>query len=760
MARFTARKRRKALTATGWLLDTYPQQDGMACWIRQHDGSAVKLKDNSWAPSIYVAADDSSDLRAVLNEGELSQHILGYEFVSRQEKLTDRTKSVVLKLMLDDYAKVPSLARKIERLGGRFGRLRLYNVDLLPAQSYFYQHNIFPLAYCKTRAKSMRLEWDVKDHVWSTDYVMPEFKSIHLDVKIKKDAGTLPKFTDPLASVIIRKGSETWEIACSSEADIFAELESKVAKMDPDFVFTDGGDSFLFPYLINRAEQNGVGFSLSRDRSMPLVKPAREGTSYFSYGRIHFRPSAIRLHGRVHLDTQNSFIWDEAALDGLYEVARICRMPLHTASRASIGKCMSSLQFYHATKNGILVPWKPVAAEHFKTYQELLVADRGGFIFEPEIGVHERVAEFDFASLYPNIMMKRNLSAETVGCICCPDSKEKVPELGYNICEKKLGIVPKSLRILIEKRNQYKRLKNETSDLRLRNIYDARQSSLKWILVTSFGYLGFNNAKFGRIDAHIAVCAFDRHIFLQASRIAERLGFRVLHGIVDSLWMQKKGATTSDYMDLKSAVERETAFEISFEGVYKWIAFVHSRESNKVPVANRYFGAFEDGTLKIRGIEARRHDTPVLFAKFQVQALKIMAEGDTAAEVRMLMPKVKDLFDKYAKMLADRRVPIEELVFTKQVSKDTDQHQARKTIENDALGRLASEGRPLKAGQVIRYIIAYYGRARKAVPIELVEENTAYDPARYVELLARVCDSVTEPFGYKRDPDPAQATLA
>jgi DNA polymerase-2 len=732
----------------------------MACWIRQRDGSAVKLKDKSWAPSIYVAADDSGDLRAVLHDRDLSENIRGHQFVSMQERLTDQAKSVVLKLTLNDSAKMPSVARRIERLGGRFGRLRLYNVDLLPAQSYFYGHNIFPLAYCKIRSKGMRLEWDIKDHVWSTGYAMPEFKTIHLDVRIKKDAGSLPKFSDPLASVSIRKGSETWEVACTSEADIFAGLESSVAKIDPDFVFTDGGDSFLFPYLINRAGHNGIGFSLSRDRSMPLVRPSKEGTSYFSYGRIHFKPSAIRLHGRVHLDTQNSFIWDEAGLDGLYEVARICRMPLHTASRASIGKCMSSLQFYHATKNGTLIPWKPVEAEHFKTYQELLVADRGGFIFEPEIGLHEQVAEFDFASLYPNIMMKRNLSAETVGCSCCPDSKERVPELEYNICEKKLGIVPKSLRILVEKREQYKKLRRETSDPLLKKIYDARQNSLKWILVTSFGYLGFNNAKFGRIDAHIAVCAFDRHVFLQASRIAERLGFRVLHGIVDSLWMHKRDATAGHYAGLKSAIEQETGFDVSFEGVYKWIVFVHSRESSKVPVANRYFGAFEDGTMKIRGIEARRHDTPLLFSRFQVQALKIMAEGDTVAQVRALMPKVRDLYDRHAEMLADRRVPIEELVFTKQVSKDTDQHQARRTIENDALGRLASEGRPLKAGQVIRYVIADYKHGRKAVPIELVEEKTAYDPARYVELLAGVCNSVTGPFGYTLEPDPAQSRLA
>ena len=56
----------------------------------------------------------------------------------------------------------------------------------------------------------------------------------------------------------------------------------------------------------------------------------------------------------------------------------------------------------------------------------------------------------------------------------------------------------------------------------------------------SFGYLGFNNTKFGRIDAHIAVCAFDRQIVLQAARIAERHCFKVLRGIVDSLWIKKE----------------------------------------------------------------------------------------------------------------------------------------------------------------------------------------------------------------------------
>jgi DNA polymerase-2 len=746
------------LTVTGWLFDAYPQQGSMNCWIRQQGGRTVKLEDRSWTPSIYAAADDKADLNIILDDNDAMQLVQEHQFVSRQEKITDLDNTAVLQLTLFDSAKAPALARRIERLGGRFGRFRLYNVDLLPAQSYFYQHDIFPLAYCKVGIKNSQLVWDVKgDSVWSTNYTTPEFNSIHLDVKIEKEAGRLPKFTDRISSIIIRKGSQTFEIDNSSEAEMLTRLESEVAGLDPDFIFTDGGDLFLFPYLISRAEQNKVGLSLSRDPRMFLVKPEKEGTSYFSYGRIHFKPAAIKLHGRVHLDTHNSFIWDEAGLPGLYEIARVCRMPLHTAARASIGKCMSSLQFYYATKKGILVPWKPMIAEHFKTYQELLVADRGGFIFEPEVGVHEKVAEFDFASLYPNIMMRKNLSAETVRCSCCPNSKERVPELGYNICEKRVGIVPISLKILIEKRTQYKKLKRQATDPNLRGVYDARQNSLKWILVTSFGYLGFNNAKFGRIDAHIAVCAFDRHIFLQASKIAERLGFRVLHGIVDSFWVKKRNATVDDYLELKRAIEQETGFELSFEGVYKWIAFVHSKESSKVPVANRYFGTFEDGSIKIRGIEARRHDTPQFFVKFQAQVLKVMARGNTIAEVRALMPQVNDLFDKHARLLMDHRVAIEELVFTKQVSKDTSQHKDRNTIENDALRRLAKGGRSLKAGQVIKYVIADYKYGRNAIPIELASENTTYDPARYVELLAQVCNSVTEPFGFRSESNPRES---
>jgi DNA polymerase, archaea type len=337
------------------------------------------------------------------------------------------------------------------------------------------------------------------------------------------------------------------EIKNQSELEILYQLMKEIATINPDFILTYYGDSFTFPYIVERAEENDIELVLDRE-CIPLSRRKREGISYFSYGRIYFKPTSTKLLGRIHIDTDNSFVLNEAGLEGLYELARICRMPLHEASRASIGKCMSSLQFYYASKKGILIPWKPIMIEHPKTMDDLLLADRGGIVFEPKIGVHEKASEYDFVSLYPNIMYRKNISAETVLCNCCPESKLGVPGLKkYHRCEKRAGIVPISLKILLNKRITYKNLEKSASDPRLRYIYDLRRTALKWVLVTSFGYLGFNNAKFGRIDAHIAVCAFDRHILMQSIKIVEKQKFYLLHGIVyllhgivDSIWVRKK----------------------------------------------------------------------------------------------------------------------------------------------------------------------------------------------------------------------------
>jgi DNA polymerase-2 len=741
------------LSVTGWLFDIYAIKDKMVFWLKTDSGENIRLQDN-WSHSIYVAASCSQDLESLTQNRAVQQYVKYARFVSRYEKVRDAAQSQVLKLTLNDSSKAVALAKLIEEIS--YDNYRLYNVDILPAQAYFYEHDIYPLAKCKVSQSNGKLVWQMLDDLKSTDYELPKFKTLNLDVSLKQQ-DKLPKFTDKIDTITLKAEQEIIEIQ-GPEDDIFVELAKEVTHIDSDFIFTKDGDEFVFPYLMHRARENNIHLILSRDK-MPVLEPPSGGITYYSYGRIHYRPSTIMLYGRVHIDTQNSFILDHSALHGLFEVARICRMALHTCSRATIGRCLSSLQMYHAFKRKLLVPYKPANIEKFKTFNELLIADRGGLIFEPVIGVHENVAEFDFTSLYPYIMAKRNISGETVNCECCPNSKNVVKELGYHICEKCRGIVSESLELPLEKRAKYKMLKKVVRDKARYDIYDARQDALKWLGVVSFGYLGHANSKFGVIDSHIAVCAIDREVLAQARNVVESKGFNCLHGIVDSLWVQKSNATRADYEDLKEPIEKATDYDLSFEGVYKWLAFLPSKQHKNVGVPNRYFGAFEDtitidgkcqGEIKQRGIETRRHDTPPLFAKFQHEALQIMATGNNIQEVKSLMPKVHNLFEKYKELLQASKARLQDLIFTKTISKDPDAYTAN-TIESNAIFQLEDEGKTMRAGQVLQYIITDYYRKnsrRRTVPIELINEKTAYDVRRYIELLAQVCNTVTEPFGY------------
>ena len=149
-------------------------------------------------------------------------------------------------------------------------------------------------------------------------------------------------------------------------------------------------------------------------------------------------------------------------------------------------------------------------------------------MYQPIIGLHRDVGEIDFVSMYPSIMVRCNISPE-----CTPNGlSDPLPA--------EPGLIPQTLAPLLKKRIAIKhRLTSlPTWDPRLKPD-KARSLAHKWLLVTCFGYLGYKNARFGRIEI-----TRGGHLKWTGSPAARqgssrRQRFNILQMYVDGLWVQK-----------------------------------------------------------------------------------------------------------------------------------------------------------------------------------------------------------------------------
>lgn len=690
-----------------FLIDCYPDYDENCMKIWWWNKESV-IEKEEFFPWFYVRALKKE--HALLKYLEENPFIKTISFENRLVSL--EKKAPVIKVTLNHY-RIKEIATEIDRMGG-YELYELFNVDISFPQRYFFEKDTFPM---------MNTEGDSP---FAVEFDIPDLKEIFFDIQVKSQR--IPSFLDVLESVDIKNRDDSFNLD-GTEEEIITDFVKVIKVLNPDILYTYGGDEFVFPYLFYRAEQYHINLELGRDPGWSK----KEGKSYFSYGRIVYKPSQYLLKGRMHIDTRSSFHFKEGGLDGLIELARMSRIPVQKLSRLSPGTAISSMQLYEAYRRGILIPWRKQQPEKFKTALQLLKADRGGHILEPTVGVHEHVGEVDFSSLYPNIISEFNISPETVLCACCPDSQKRVPVLDYNICEKKRGFIPDVVKPLIVKKALYK----NNSSLK------GRRTLLKWVLVTCFGYLGYKNARFGRIECHESVTAFAREILLESMHKAEEEGFEVLHGIVDSLWLKKK-APREEFEELCEKISNIIGIPLELEGIYTWIVFLPSDMG--IGALNKYYGVI-DGELKARGIELRRKDQPVIIKKMQEDILTELAQAHTKKEFFQKLHKALEVVRHYTDAVSKGDVNIKDLIISVGVSRFLEDYRVN-NLSVAALKKLKGEGVERHPGQMVQYIIRNW-KARKVtdrVSIPELMEDTVYDKEKYTELLIRAAYHMVSPF--------------
>ncbi len=719
----------------GWLFDVYPdyRNNCMVLWFTTKYG-AKRVVDCGFHPTFYVHHSSYDELRSLGGDLAILDSVAGTRIVKKKIDIRARSPEKVLEVIPRNYSDLRNCARIIDSRGGYYD-YKLFNVDLRLSQRYLAEKGLFPMALVNM-SEGLRL----LDGQFRLRYAMPNLKGANLRIETK---ARIPTYHDTLSKI------EVDDIVLEGREDeILLDLVETIKARDPDVIYTKNGDGFVMPYLYARAQANSIKDSFVLGREPESKGTKKRGKSYFSYGSILYKPPAYTLKGRLHIDTKSSFIFGEGGLFGLIDLSRMSGIPVQALSRLSPGSAISAMQVNRALKEGYLILWKKNVPEDFKTAQKLIVADRGGLIFEPVVGIHDGVVEVDFTSLYPNIMAKFNLSPETVLCDCCPDSAERVPELLYNVCEKRVGLIPKVVGPIVQRRIAFKKL--ASSQPERREIYKHKADVLKWLLVTSFGYTGYKNARFGRIECHESINAYGRDILVKTMEIAERYGYEVLHGIVDCLWLAPNGY--KDHEAFCDYVSKYIDIPLELEGVYKWLVFLPNKTTG-VGALNRYYGLFENGEMKVRGIDLRKRDTPELIKKAQLDMLKVLSKANNSTDFKERLPACIGVLKRYHDLLRHGDCKLEDLIITKRISKTLEEY-SQFNDQVAAIKQLKRYGFGVHPGEKVRFIICDSStrECTKRVKVaELIEGNEGYDAGKYITLLLRAGESMLAPFGYKED---------
>ena len=680
-------------------------------WEVTDDGATMTERDD-YTPRFFVAARDPDtdiDLTQLHSLYERHPDVVTTGSVSRRSGFR-RDDERALAVDVSHVDRVTPLARQAHQLSAYpVGDLACFNVDFSREFRYCLETNCDPTPTA-------------------------ELSTLRLGIPVTETG------QDTYSELTI-----AGETVTGSAGDILTTVQAAIETHDPDILVCSTSE--IVPTLHEMATGAGVDdFSLSRWPDIDYQQLASRST-YSSYGRVGHSPARYNVPGRAIIDESNTFFYGETNLDGVLDLVSRSKKPIQELAWASIGNVLTAIQICEAHDRGVLVPWNSWRHEFYKPMGTLHDADRGGFIFAPEVGLHENVHELDFSSLYPNIICTRNVSPDIIRCECHSD-RDDVPGLGYSICDDR-GYLVDVLQPIIDARDEIKaaiRREKEREDPdedRLAEL-EGRSGALKWILVACFGYQGFSNAKFGRIECHEAINAFAREILLTAKQRLEAGGWRVVHGIVDSIWVTPDPNVDhedrEDLETLATEITERVEIRLEHEAHYDWVAFVPQRESD-AGALTKYFGKVAgNDEFKLRGIEARQRSTPSFIEDIQRDCLERF-------DATRSPDAVLDCLQDAIKRLHTGPVPIDQLVERNRVSKPLEGY-TQNTQNVAALKRARDQDLAVHPGQDIEYVVVDDEKSSRERVALTHEEVESYDASYYETQLVRAVESVLSPLGW------------
>jgi DNA polymerase I len=389
------------------------------------------------------------------------------------------------------------------------------------------------------------------------------------------------------------------------------------------------------------------------------------------------------------------------------ELSKLVGLPLDHVVKAAVGFRTEWYMIREAYRIGELIPERT---------ERSYIPYAGGIVLSPKPGVHENVADLDIKSMYPSIMVEKNVSPDTYLQPTEPEPPEGVnvaPEVGYRFRKEPPGFYHRILTSLLaargDVRERMKELNPRSEEYRL---LDARQRAIKVITNAVYGYAGWTGARWFRKPVAEAAAAWGRETISTSIELAKELGLDVIYGDTDSIFVEYEPQKVEA---LCRTINERLGLEMKPDKIFKLVLFTEAKK--------RYCGLLPDGSLDMVGLEAVRGDWANVARDTQEKVLELVLKQRSADKA---VEFVREYIDKIRK----QKVPFRDLIIWKTLTKPAEKYEVN-APHVQAAKMLISSGWELAVGDKVGYVVTHgsgklYERVKPYVFASYGEVDTEY----------------------------------
>ncbi|AGT34870.1 DNA polymerase I [Thermofilum adornatum] len=440
---------------------------------------------------------------------------------------------------------------------------------------------------------------------------------------------------------------------------------------------------------------------------------------------------------------------DDLVVKLIILMMRISKLPIEDLTRHNISAWIRNMFYYEHRQRGWLIPNpEDILSIKGQTSTKAIIKGKkymGAIVINPKPGVYFNVVVVDFASLYPSVIKKWNLSYETVRCPHEECRDNKIPGTPHWVCKRKRGLMSEIIGILRDLRVYvYKKGAKASKDEQEKMQYEVIQSALKVFLNASYGVFGAESFSLYCPPVAESTTALGRYSILKTMEKAVKMGIPVLYGDTDSLFLWNP---TQDKLEsLLQGVLNDLQIDLSIDKEYKWVVF-SKRKKN-------YLGLLKEGKVDIKGLTGKKRNTPDYIKNVFSDIIAELSKADNILVFEKSVEKVEEKVKDSLKHLKKHEVPLDQLAFKvaltkslKEYTKTTPQHvkAARQLLEYRKKLKLVPPDVKLEEavpeGEIIAFVKTRNKEGVKAVQVARLDE---IDPDKYIEIMKTTLQQVLD----------------